>query len=921
MKEKKSSAGLLKYARRYILLSVLIPAFSLSAWAQSAPEAVNLRTEYKTNPVGIDVLKPRLSWEMKSPVRNVMQAAYQVRAALDREDLSAGSDLIWNPGKIPSGQSVHVEYDGPPLRSGQRIYWQVRIWDDLGGISGWSAPSYWEMGLLNRSDWKASWIEPPADTGLAAGRPCPMLRKEFGITKKIRQARLYVTAHGLYQVEINGQKTGDEVFTPGWTSYRKRIQYQTWDVTGLLREGKNALGVTLGNGWYIGFPNWDKKAVIYGDRLGLLLQLDISYEDGSQEQVVSDAGWKCSTGPILFSGIYNGETYDARLEKKGWSSPGFPGEEWKAAGVVAFDSAALVAPQGPPVRKIQELIPVRIFSAPNGKTVADMGQNMVGWVRLKVSGPAGMKIRLRHGEVLDKEGNLYTGNLRGARQTIEYTLKGEGEETYEPHFTFQGFRYVEVDGWPGEVTPGSLTGIVIHSDLSPAGTFECSDSLVNRLQHNILWGLKGNFLDVPTDCPQRDERLGWTGDAQVFASTACFNVDAAAFYTKWLKDLALDQQKDGLVPHVIPDVLKSGGATGWADAAVIIPWTLYLCYGDTRILEEQYPSMKAWIDYMKSQAGDSYIWNKGWHWGDWLAFSTTRSDYPGATTDKDLIATAFFYHSTALLQKTATILGRTDDAEEFLTLMKNIRKAFLREFVTPNGRLSSNTQTAYVLALHFGLLPDEMRVEAARRLAADVDRFKHITTGFLGTPYICHVLSDYGYDDLAYMLLLRHTYPSWLYPVLAGATTIWERWDGIRPDGSFQDEGMNSFNHYAYGAIGNWLYGKVAGIQADESEAGYRKIMIDPHVTDKLDWAGAGYYSMYGKIASRWQKDGEVLRLQVSIPPNTTARIHVPAADAAKIYEGGKPVSAIPGLKVSGTVNGKVIIEAGSGEYGFEVRK
>src|SRR5881227_237695 len=576
------------------------------------------------------------------------------------------------------------------------------------------------------------------------------------------------------------------------------------------------------------------------------------------------------------SEIYHGETYDARLEKPGWANAGFAYSQWSGVRVASYPRDNLIAPAGPPVRRIEELKPIKVFKTPAGETVADMGQNMVGWVRLKVQGAAGTTVTLRHAEVLDKAGDFYTANLRAAKETVQYTLKGGGLETYEPHFTFQGFRYVSVAGYPGEVTPESIIGIVIHSDMTRTSEFETSSELINQLQHNIIWGQKGNFLDVPTDCPQRDERLGWTGDAQVFARTASFNHGTAAFYTKWLKDVALDQEDDGAVPFVIPNVLShqtrkgEAASAGWADVAVVVPWILYQSFGDKRILEEQYPSMKAWVEYIRRQAGESYLWKSGSSFGDWLAFATTRADYPGATTDKDLIQTAYFARSTALLAKTAAVLGKKGDAVDFASLEEKIKNAFQKEFVTPNGRLSSNTQTAYAMALAFDLLPETQRAGAAARLADDVKKFGHLTTGFLGTPLLCQVLSDYGYLDLAYMLLNRTEYPSWLYPVTKGATTIWERWDGIKPDGSFQDPGMNSFNHYAYGAIGEWMYRVVAGIELDESHPGYKHILIQPQPGGGLTFANASVESLYGRVASGWKIADGKLTVTIQVPPNTT---------------------------------------------------
>jgi alpha-L-rhamnosidase len=901
-------------------LGLLLPQ---GAVAGDAVVVTNLRCDYRTNPLGIDDAQPRLGWTLASDRRGVSQSAYEIQVrASDRNGRRAGRDL-WRSGRIDSAQSQYVVYEGQPLGSGQRAWWRVRVWDEADQRSRWSDWAFWEMGLLAPEDWTAQWIEPDLEEDYTISNPAPMLRREFELEKKVARARAYVTAHGLYEAEINGQRVGDQLFTPGWTAYDERLQYQTYDVTSLLQKGTNALGVTLGDGWYRGYLGWGDKKGVYGERLALLLQLHVVYSDGSQEIVRTDGQWKAATGPILTSDIYMGETYDARLEKPGWSRPGYDASGWTGVRIVDWSKTILVAPEGPPVRRTEELVPQAVLTTPGGDTVFDMGQNMVGWVRLAVEGEAGTTVTLRHFEVLDKDGNVYTANLRRATQTVAYTLDGNGLEVFEPHFTFQGFRYVAVSGLPGEPSPEQLTGVVIHSDFAPAGTFTSSEPLLNQLQENIQWGQKGNFLDVPTDCPQRDERLGWTGDAQAFAPTACFNADVSGFFAKWLKDLAADQQSSGAVPHVIPNVLSRGkdsgdsASAGWADAAVVVPWVHYLSYGDPRILENQYPSMKAWVDYQKRQSGERYIWDEDYTFGDWLAFNTTRSDYPGATTDKDLVATAYFAHSTDLLSRAARVLGRNEDAASYQQLFERIREAFAAEFVTANGRLASNTQTAYALALAFDLLPEASRAEAARRLALDVRTFGHITTGFLGTPLICPVLSDHGYWDEAFMLLNRKEYPSWLYPVTQGATTIWERWDGQKPDGTFQDVGMNSFNHYAYGAIGEWLYTRVAGIRIDERHPGYAHVIIAPHPGGGLTEARATHLSPYGEVASGWTVTGGTMRLEVAVPPNTTATVHLPEATAGTVTEGGLPAGEAPGVRTLAQGEGETVVEVGSGRYAF----
>jgi alpha-L-rhamnosidase len=715
---------------------------------------------------------------------------------------------------------------------------------------------------------------------------------------------------------------GDQVLAPGWTSYDTRLQYQTYDVTDLLRRGPNAVGVALGDGWYRGRLAWEKRRNTYGTRTALLAQIVVRYNDGREQVISTSEGWKSSTGPIIASDIYNGETYDARLEKAGWSQAGFDDRTWKGVRVAEHQKDMLISPAGPPIRRIEEIKPLKILHTPAGETVFDMGQNMVGWVRLHVRGPAGTTVRLRHAEVLDKKGNFYIDNLRTAQQTESYTLKGGGDETYEPHFTFHGFRYVKVDGFPGTPTPDAITGIVVHSDMPRTGSFETSDPMLNQLYHNIVWGQKGNFVGVPTDCPQRDERLGWTGDAQVFSRTAAFNYDVAGFFTNWLGDAIADQRAIGSFPDVIPDVLTRGqpnatSSAGWGDAGVIIPWTMYLAYGDTRLLEKQYPSMRRYVEYQHKVAGDALLWNSGWHYGDWLAFSTDRADYPGATTDKDLIATAFFAHSTDLLARSAQALGKQDDARTYRDLFERIKAAWNHEYVTSSGRLSSNTQTAYALALEFHLLPDAQRADGGQRLAANVRQMGHLTTGFLGTPYLTNSLSETGHLAESYQLLLNEKYPSWLYPITQGATTIWERWDGQKPDSSFQEISMNSFNHYAYGAIGDWMVRVVAGLDLDEAKPGYKHLVIHPQPGGTLTSARAELLTQYGSAVSGWTLEGGQLRLTVRVPANTRATVRLPGATLAQVTEAARAVASAPGVTSAMQDGSAVVVEVGSGDYVF----
>jgi len=899
--------------QRFLCCLLVLAGMSVTAQVS----VTNLLTENLLNPIGLDVAQPRFTWQLQSNKRNVMQTAYEIRVGKDGVNLSKNKNVSWTTGKVGSDQSVLVPYESRmPLVSNQKYYWQVRVWDNQGNTSAWSETASWQMGLLKSSDWKAKWIGVgyQEDTLMRAS---PLFRKQFTTKKKIQSATVYITSKGLYEAHFNGKRVGDACLTPGWTSYNNRLQYQAYDVTNLLNVGNNAIGVALGSGWYRGYIGFSGQKNFYGKEVALLLQLEINYSDGTKETVITDESWKSSTGSILESEIYNGETIDARKEKDSWNTASYTDKDWPPVKIIGTDYSKLIATYNEPVEKQETFQPIKIFKTPKGEQIVDFGQNLVGWVQVKVRGNAGDKITLYHAEVLDKFGNFYTENLRPAKQQNNYILKGGADEFFEPHFTFQGFRYIKVEGFPGELKPENFTAIALYSDMEPSGTFECSNPLVNQLQHNIQWGQKGNFLDVPTDCPQRDERLGWTGDAQAFARTATFNMQSHNFFAKWLKDVAADQLPNGSVPHVVPNVLGAGatGSAGWADAATIIPWTIYLAYGDKRILEDQYPSMKAWVGFME-QNSTNYLWNKGFHFGDWLFYRPfDDNDGRSAITDKYLIAQCFFAHSTQLLINTAEVLNKKEDITKYTQLLKNIKDAFIKEYTTSTGRLVSSSQTAYVLSLNFDMLPESMRHQAAERLADNIKSYNnHLTTGFLGTPYLCHVLTRFGHTDLAYTLLMQETYPSWLYPVKMGATTIWERWDGIKPDSTFQTPGMNSFNHYAYGAIGDWMYRTVAGVQEDAP--GYKKIIIKPHIGGGLTNAKASLKTYYGNVSAGWKLVNNQVELDVNIPVNTTVTIYIPTKNMESVKESNNLLNVAKELKVS-KKDDFVIIEAGSGKYHF----
>jgi alpha-L-rhamnosidase len=894
--------------KRLLLLMLTFSVISLLTAGQTGVK--NLLTENLADPVGLDVTTPRFTWQLVSEKRNVTQAAYEIK-------VMSGKTVVWNSGRIVTPQSVYVTYAGIPLLSGRKYNWQVRIWDNAGNASAWSEHASFQMAFLSISDWKAQWIE-PGYTEDPVTRPSPLMRKQFALAKKVASATAYITAHGMYEAQLNGARIGDAYLTPGWTVYSKRLQYQVYDVTAMLKTGENVLGVMLGNGWYRGILGWTDNINIYGKDIALLCQVDITYSDGTMESIISDGSWKSSTGSVRYSEIYNGEIQDARLEKAGWTKPGYNDNEWSDVKVANHPMNVLVATWNEPVRKQETIVPIKIFKTPAGEQVIDFGQNLVGWVQMKVTGKAGDKVILSHAEVLDKAGNFYTENLRQAKAQNTYILKGQVGEIFEPHFTWQGFRFLKIEGYPGEIKAENFKAIVLYSDMKPTGTFTTSDAMINQLQHNIQWGQKGNFLDIPTDCPQRDERLGWTGDAQAFSRTAAFNMNVNSFFAKWMRDVEADQV-EGKVPFVVPNVLGTGAvnSTGWADVATIVPWNMYLVYGDKELLERQYGSMKAYVESIRKVARDD-LWNSGFHFGDWLFYRPDDdNDGRAAVTDKYLIAQCFYAHSVQLLINAAGVLGKSDDAAFYGLLLQKIKEAFVREYMTPSGRLVSGTQTAYVLALNFDMLPESLRQQAADRLIENINSYNHLTTGFLGTPYLCHVLTRFGHTDLAYQLLLRKDYPSWLYPVTMGATTIWERWDGQKPDSTFQTPGMNSFNHYAYGAIGDWMYRVMAGLDTYEDGVGYRHSRIKPHIGGGFTHASATLDTYYGSLVSSWKVDGDKLTMDVVIPPNTTSTVYVPTSDAAQIMEGGKALSAVKEIQVVGSEEGYVVLKLGSGRYHF----
>ncbi len=1073
----------------------MLPSFDHAAYTgkkettMSAVRVSGLRVEYKVNPLGLDIPKPRLFWLLEANGRGTRQHAYQVLVASSREILDNDEGDLWDSGRVESDQSIHVVYAGAPLKSRQCCYWKVRVWDGAGVCSLYSAPAFWSMGLLEKTDWTAQWIgfdvpplvtppndppmsfdgllwmgfpekdptpptpqrhvgfrgiwELPPDAEIVAARallsagsyfdlyidgewagtddgrpgachrgsrldltgrlkpgrntlamhvrhrygPCAiigrlqvdlsngqmlehvidgswrcaesppegfvapefddsgwlstqplikelveqfslsgngtlripapsLLRREFSVDTPVAKATLYVTALGLYEFHLNGQRVGDDLLRPGWTDFHKRAAYQTYDVTTLIRPGQNAAGAMLGHGWYSGYMGWSyEPGTHYGKHPRLCAQLEIVYADGRSERITTDSDWLGSQSHILGADLYMGEICDLRREPRGWDRPGWEPRGWEPVICDAAPGLELNAYPGVPVRRITELKPREITSPAPGVYIFDIGQNMVGWARLRVrGGKAGATITLRFAEVLNPDGTIYVENLRGARSTDAVVLAGEELVEWEPAFTFHGFRYVEVTGYPGTPDLDAIMGVVVHSDMPLTGRFVCSDPVLNQLQHNIQWGQRGNFLEVPTDCPQRDERLGWTGDAQVFCRTASFNMETAAFFTKWLQDLTDGQSEVGGYPDVAPRVVCVGeAAPAWGDAGIIVPWTMLRCYGDTGIVERQWDSMRRWMDYQQGGC-TGFVrtdrLNSGY--ADWLSID--------AVTPQDLIATAFFAYDAALMAEMAEAIGHPAEAQEFRRLFENVRAAFVEKYVSPDGAIACETQTAYVLALQFNLLPAELRQTAADRLVEDIRRRDwHLSTGFVGCSYLPFALSGAGKLDVVYKLLDQKTFPSWCYAVVHGATTIWERWDGWTEERGFQDPGMNSFNHYAYGAVGEWMYRAMAGIDVDAGGAGYKHTVFRPQPGGGITHACAEYRSLHGMVKSAWRIEEGRFFLEIMVPPNTTGEVILPTRRPDDVTESDTPLSQAEGVSAVQIAPEGVRFLVESGKYAFQM--
>ena len=1031
-------------------------------------QVTDLRCEYKTNPLGIDVTAPRLTWTLKADVHAQVQSAYQILVSSTPELLDADGGDRWDSGKVASEDTTFIRYDGAALASRDRCYWKVRVWNGANQPSAWSAPAFWSMGLLTPGDWSAQWIgydapvetavnpddapvqdmgnaqwiwypegnpgesapvgdvffraaievggsrartgadlyitadnsarawlngvelegtvtsfnqvsrinlnaplrpgkntlavlannagdapnpagmiarvvvdyvegpssfvetgdtwksvrgEAPAgwnapgfdDTAwqaaLAIGPagtppwpvpkfpkplflpPPPQLRAAFMAGEGITRATLYATAFGLYEATLNGQRAGDFVFAPGFTDYNKRVYYQTYDVTDLVKPGENVFGALLGDGWYAGYLGFLPQLPVesardhYGDQPRFRGQLEIEYADGHSETIATDGAWKAAYGSIREADMLMGETHDDHLATPGWLQAGFNDRAWKSVAVGQPHDVPVQAHPGSPVTRHERIAARSVKEVEPGVFIYDLGQNFAGWLQFTVEGKAGQRIQVRHGERLDADGTLYTTNLRKARCIDTYTLDQDGRVTLEPHFTFHGFQYAEISGIDGPLPLEYVTGVAIQSAIEPAGQFECSEPLLNQLFHNIVWGQKSNYLEIPTDCPQRDERMGWTGDAQFFMPTALFNMDSGAFFTKWLVDLVQDSQlEDGSFADVAPHVALGGGSVAWGDAAMTCTYQLYRYYGDTGIIHAHFPNLVRGMEFLESTSENGIRKKMGY--GDWLN--------KGGGAKDEVICTAYFAYLAGLMAEMAEVIGETDKAAHYTALQQEVKDAFATNFIDADGKILDSSQTGYALAFTMDLIPDALRDRAAEQFAGEIARFdNHLATGFIGTPRLLPGLAAAGKIDLAYQLLMNTDYPSWLFQVTQGATTMWERWDGWTPEDGFQDPGMNSFNHYAFGAVGEWLYSTIGGIAP--LEPGFKTFQIAPQPGGGLTWAKTSYDSIHGLIRSDWSLAGGDFTLKVEAPVNTTVTVVLPPDYRGEAAVNGEQVTGDAG--------------------------
>ncbi len=919
-----------------LLLIVLSLIVSATAHEVTTRE---LRCEYHHNPLAIGTTQPRFSWKIKPidpAARDVRQVAYEIQLAHQADGFA--QKLFWGSGKIISAATDQIVYAGPSLIPRDHIIWRVRVWEAGGEISAWSEPASFGVGLLEQTDWTALWISARDDhafttkeniknfsgdpkRGQIVMTPAKYFRQVFQ-TPQIARATLYATALGVYTLEVNGHRVSDERLAPGWSAYQRRIHYQTYDVTKLVREGKNAIGATLADGWYAGYlayglltgqeglsPGIDGR-YYYGISPAIRIQLELELTDGSHQTIITDPHWKTALGPITESDILMGESYDARQELPAWSTPEYDDSKWAFA-VCKTGTASKIEPHpGVPVRAIEEIAARTVHELKPGVFIFDLGQNISGVARLKVKGKSGDKVTIRYAEILHPDGSLSTENLRSARAVDTYILKGDpAGETWTPEFTYHGFQYIELTGFPGQPTSDAVTGIVIHSDTPRHGSFACSDPMLNRLYQNIVWTQRANFFEMPTDCPQRDERMGWTGDAQIYVRAATFNADIASFYTKWLRDLNDDAWDYGAYPAYAPRPLARPNehhAAGWMDAGVICPWTIWQVYGDTRVITEHWRKMNDFMEWRKKRDPQFKGSSDDCGFGDWLSLGEVKTPIP-------FIDLAYHAYDAHLMAEMAQATGQTADAANYTALATKVTTAFQQAYLLPGGKLSIHNQSAYAMALFFNLIPSEQRAASAAHLAELITaNGNKMTTGFIGTRPLLPALSSSGHHNLAGILMQQHAYPSWGYEVDNGATTIWERWNSYTKGSGSHEPGMNSFSHYAFGAVAEWMMADLAGI--DHASPGFDHIRIAPRPTGTITQVEASMETRHGQLAASWRiTDGDFLA-NVTVPPNTTAEVTLPVT--GQILEGGVSAQGRPGIREIKANQ----LTLGSGTYQFSAR-
>ncbi len=918
--------------KSFIFFPVLIfMLFLLSCQGKKHAYMLNqLTCELRTNPVGIDTQMPRFSWELADTGRGAMQTAYQIIVATSEKNLTEKKADVWNSGKVESGQSTLIPYSGPSLQSATIYYWKAKIWDGNGESLGYSSTSSWETGLLNTSDWKASWIGFKARD--VAGTTVPenterlrsiLLRKDFNLSGKVKKARVYISGLGSYVLYLNGKKVGDDLFRPGWTDYRRRVQYQVYDITSMLNQGENAAGIMLGNMWWTSGLGWNGAAVYSKGPLRAIMQIQIEYTNGKTEVFGTDKSWKGQLSPVTDNSIYHGETYDARLEIPVWAQPGLQDEKWYEVGNIPMENIEVSAATGPPIRINEELMAQKITEVRPGIFVFDYGTNLVGAERLKVSGSNGDTVVMKFAELLHDDGTVAQENLRSAKATDRYILKGVAPEVWEPSFTYHGFRYIQVEGFPGTPEKENLIALRFNSDAEVTGHFECSNPLLNKIWQNVLNGQKGNLMSVPTDCPQRDERLGWMGDAQIFAPTASYNMNMMRFFEKWMRDITDSQDKSGFVYDVNPAIVVEGPAkAGWGDAITAVPWVVYNFYGDKKILSENYEGMKAWVEYMRRKSIDHiYRWSdKAGDWegyGDWISVEKSPTEP---------ISAAYYYYSTKVLSNAAGILGKKDEHDMYGKLADSIALAFQDKFYQSSKKnYPGETQTANLIPLTFGITPDTLREVIAENVEKNVVlKGYHPSTGFLGTPLLLPVLSEYGYNDVAYKTAISEEYPSWGYMLKKGATTMWELWNSD----SEPPQGMNSRNHFALGSVVEWYYGYLAGIRP--LEPGFKKALIAPMPPDGLEHAAASLKTLYGELSDSWTRSDADFTLVVNIPANTTALVRIPnlfpggytlSESGTPWLDDGKVLGEESMFTLESTNANTINVNLSSGNYTFNLNK